>query len=80
MRFCALPVERVGSSGVQLPINLLGDFTDLRWLKAKGLFYPVAGGLAGGLLLAAHPTLDDALLLIICAWSYCRAYYILPST
>ena len=56
-------------------MNLLRDLTDPRWIKAKGLLFLVAGLLAGGLLLAAHPTLADALLLVICVWSFCRAYY-----
>ena len=51
------------------------DLTDPRWIKAKGLLFVVAGLLAAALLLIEHPTLLDAALLLICVWSFCRAYY-----
>ncbi len=51
------------------------DLTDPRWIKAKGVLFVVAGVLSAGLLLAQHPTLLDAALLLICVWSFCRAYY-----
>ena len=35
----------------------------------------VAGLLAGGLLLIEHPSFVDAVLIVICVWSFCRAYY-----
>ena len=55
--------------------GLLRDLTDPRWIKAKGALFLVAGLLAGGLLLIEHPSLVDAVLIVICVWSFCRAYY-----
>ena len=51
------------------------DLTDPRWIKAKGALFFLAGLLAGGLLLVEHPAFRDAALLVICVWSFCRAYY-----
>lgn len=51
------------------------DLTDPRWIKAKGFLFVVAGLLAAALLLFEHPSLLDASLLLICIWSFCRAYY-----
>ena len=51
------------------------DLTDPRWIKAKGVLFVVAGLLAAALLLCEHPSLLDAALLLICIWSFCRAYY-----
>ena len=51
------------------------DLTDPRWIKAKGALFLIAGLLAAALLLFEHPTLLDAVLLLICVWSFCRAYY-----
>ena len=51
------------------------DLTDARWIKAKGALFVVAGCLAAGLLLTERPSLLDAALLVICVWSFCRAYY-----
>ena len=55
--------------------GLLRDLTDPRWIKAKGALFLVAGLLAGGLLLIEHPSVVDAALIVICVWSFCRAYY-----
>ena len=55
--------------------GLLRDLTDPRWIKAKGALFLVAGLLAGGLLLIEHPSIVDAVLIVICVWSFCRAYY-----
>ena len=60
--------------------GLFKDLTDPRWIKAKGALFLVAGLLAAGLLLIEHPGVIDAALLLICVWSFCRVYYILPST
>ena len=55
--------------------GLLRDLTDSRWIKVKGALFLLMGLLAGGLLLFEHPSLIDALLLVICVWGFCRAYY-----
>ena len=55
--------------------GLLRDLTDPRWIKVKGALFLLLGLLAAGLLLAEHPSLIDAILLLICVWGFCRAYY-----
>ena len=44
-------------------------------LYVKGGLFIAAGLIAAALLLAESPTLKAALLLAICVWSFCRAYY-----
>ncbi len=51
---------------------------DLRrpWLLyVKAGLFVAAGSLAGGMLLWDVPTVRDAVLLAVCVWSFCRAYY-----
>ena len=55
--------------------GLLRDLTDPRWIKVKGALFLFLGLLAAGLLLTEHPSLIDAVLLLICVWGFCRAYY-----
>ena len=55
--------------------GLLRDLTDPRWIKIKGALFLFLGLLAAGLLLAEHRSLVDAVLLLICVWGFCRAYY-----
>ena len=55
--------------------DLMRDLTDPYWIKVKGGLFLFLGLLAGGLLLLEHPSLIDALLLMICVWGFCRAYY-----
>lgn len=52
--------------------------TDIRspvLLYAKGLLFLVLGCLAGGILLAEHPSFKAAILLALAIWAFCRAYY-----
>ena len=51
------------------------DLTDPRWIKAKGFLFLFTGALAAVLLLLEDFTLRHAALLLICVWSFCRAYY-----
>ena len=51
------------------------DLTDPRWIKLKGALFLIMGVLAAALLLAEHPTWLDAFWLLVCIWSFCRAYY-----
>jgi hypothetical protein len=55
--------------------GLLRDLTNARWIKVKGTLFLFLGLLTAGLLLVEHPSLIDAILLLICVWSFCRAYY-----
>lgn len=45
------------------------------WIRAKGLLFLFLGLLSAGLLVAAHPAWDTALLLAIAVWAFCRFYY-----
>ena len=51
------------------------DLTDPRWIKVKGALFLFTGVLAAALLLLEDFTLRRAALLLICVWSFCRAYY-----
>lgn len=51
------------------------DLADPRWIKVKGVLFLFLGLLAAGLLLAEHLSVVDGLLLVICIWAFCRAYY-----
>ncbi len=44
-------------------------------IKLKGVLFLVVGLLAGLLLVLEHPTLKMLLLLCVCVWCFCRAYY-----
>jgi hypothetical protein len=53
----------------------MADLKDPKPIYAKGFMFLVAGVLAGALLLAEHPTLKVAFLLIVAVWSFARFYY-----
>jgi uncharacterized RDD family membrane protein YckC len=53
----------------------MGDLTNPKVIKLKGVLFLVAGILASVLLLIDTPTLRTAALLIIAIWSFCRFYY-----
>ena len=55
--------------------GLMRDLTDPRWIKVKGALFLFLGLLSAGLLLTEHPNVVDAVLLVICIWGFCRAYY-----
>ena len=55
--------------------GLRRDLTDPRWITFKGVLFLVVGLFAAALLLVEHPGVIDALLLVICVWGFCRAYY-----
>lgn len=54
---------------------MLGDIKSTRLLYLKGGLFVLLGGLSAALLIAEHPTAKTALLLALCIWSFCRAYY-----
>jgi hypothetical protein len=56
-------------------MTLLRDLTSKRWIYAKGLMFVVLGFMSGGLLLLDQPTVRSTILLVICVWAFCRAYY-----
>jgi len=51
------------------------DITSPRLLKFKGLLFLVLGLISGFLLLAPVFTWTNLVLLGLCLWSFCRAYY-----
>jgi hypothetical protein len=53
----------------------MGDLTNPRIIKLKGLLFLGCGILASGLLLFDAPRLQDLVLLLIAIWSFCRFYY-----
>ena len=56
-------------------MRLFDDLTSAKWLYAKGLLFALLALLAGALLIGRAPRVDVALLLLICVWASCRAYY-----
>ena len=53
----------------------MSDLKSPTLIYLKGILFLLAGCIAAGLLIAESPTLKVALLLAICIWSFCRAYY-----
>lgn len=53
----------------------MGDLTNPKIIKLKGLLFLVAGILASVLLLIDSPNLRTVALLAIAIWSFCRFYY-----
>lgn len=51
------------------------DLQSSFWIKVKGMLFLLLGISAGALLLLESFTLQRLLLLILCVWSFCRAYY-----
>ena len=56
-------------------MRLFQDIQSAKWIYAKGLFFILLTIIAGGLLIARAPRLDVVILLLICVWASCRAYY-----
>ena len=51
------------------------DLTNPRLIKLKGLLFLMVGIASGALLILEQPNWRIALLLAICVWCFCRAYY-----
>ncbi len=51
------------------------DLKDPRALKLKGILFFIMGLLAAGLLLVQIPSWQNAVLLSIAIWAFCRFYY-----
>ncbi len=51
------------------------DLKSSFWIKAKGALFLVLGIASGALLIWDHPAFRTVLLLAICIWAFCRAYY-----
>lgn len=53
----------------------MGDLTNPRVIKLKGVLFLVTGVMAAGLLIYDAPSMRTVLLLGIAVWSFCRFYY-----
>ncbi len=53
----------------------MSDIRSPTLLYFKGGLMLLTGLLAGGLLLVDRPDARSALLLVVCVWGFCRAYY-----
>ena len=53
----------------------MADLKSPTLIYLKGFLFLVAGATAAALIVAEVPTLKVVLLLAICVWSFCRAYY-----
>lgn len=57
------------------PMSFFQDIRSKKWLYAKGILFLLLATIAAGLLLLRAPRLDILVLLLICVWASCRAYY-----
>jgi hypothetical protein len=51
------------------------DLTNATAIKLKGILFVMLGLLSGALLWIDLPTWRTAVLLGVCVWAFCRAYY-----
>ena len=51
------------------------DLKNPNLIKLKGFLFLFLGLFVGVLLLIESPKISTGLLLLICVWSFCRAYY-----
>ena len=56
-------------------MRVFDDLPTARLLYLKGVLFVVLAVLAGAMLLARVARIDVALLMMICVWGSCRAYY-----
>lgn len=56
-------------------MGLFDDLESPKWLYLKGMLFLMMAVLAGGLLIAKAPRADIVVLLLVCIWASCRAYY-----
>lgn len=51
------------------------ELTSARWIMVKGMLFLLLGLVAGTLVIAEHPSLRIAALLVLAIWCFCRFYY-----
>ena len=56
-------------------MRLFDDLKAAKWLYLKGILLALLAILAGGILIARTPRADVVILLLVCVWASCRAYY-----
>ena len=53
----------------------MADIKSKKLLYAKGILFLLTGLAAALMIFIEQPTIKQAILLAICIWSFCRAYY-----
>lgn len=51
------------------------DLKQPKWMWLKAVLLLMTGIMAGALVVAQAPSLRTAVLLALCVWGFCRAYY-----
>ncbi|MEZ0277386.1 MAG: hypothetical protein ACAH88_20915 [Roseimicrobium sp.] len=51
------------------------DLTSAASMKLKAVLFVIIGLMSGTLLVVERPEWRTALLLVLCVWAFCRAYY-----
>jgi hypothetical protein len=51
------------------------DLQHPRWMYLKAALFVLIGFVSVGLIVAANPAVQTAVLLALAIWSFCRAYY-----
>ena len=53
----------------------MGDLQHPKWMYVKAVLFVGIGLICACLLVLANPRLETWILLGLCIWSFCRAYY-----
>jgi hypothetical protein len=56
-------------------VEMTRDLTDPRWIIAKGVLFLFLGLISAALLLSRNLSWQEAALLGVSVWAFCRAYY-----
>ncbi len=56
-------------------MRLTQDLKSVRWIYAKGFLFALLSIMAAAALIARAPRIDVVVLLLVCVWASCRAYY-----
>ncbi|HSI61567.1 MAG TPA: hypothetical protein VLE43_00575 [Candidatus Saccharimonadia bacterium] len=51
------------------------DLTSAASMKLKAVLFVIIGMMSGALIVFQQPEWRTALLLVLCVWAFCRAYY-----
>lgn len=51
------------------------NLTNSKIIWLKGALFLLLGLMSGGLIISQMPTISTIILLAICIWAFCRAYY-----
>ena len=53
----------------------MADLVNPRWMYLKAVLFLLIGAISASLILLEVPTLRTTALLLLCIWSFARAYY-----